>query len=117
MGPAVAYAFLTRFSVGWRGCYYLLIAVNVAALFCWVAFYFPPTFEDKHREDGTTASKMHWIKNFDYIGTFLFASGFIVFLLGMYEVKYKENLLTKIQVSRGAEASMHGNPRLSYQPY
>jgi hypothetical protein len=81
MGPAVAYAFVTRYSVGWRGLYWLLLAVNVSALVCWVAFYFPPTFEDKHREDVT--SKMYWVKNFDYIGTFLFAGGFIVFLLGM----------------------------------
>jgi hypothetical protein len=45
MGPAVAYAFLTRYSASWRGVYYLLLAVNVTALICWVAFYFPPTFE------------------------------------------------------------------------
>jgi hypothetical protein len=80
MGPAVAYAFLTRYSVGWRGVYWLLLAVNLAGLACWVAFYFPPTFEDKHR--GDVDSKMYWIKHFDYFGTFLFAGGFIVFLLG-----------------------------------
>jgi MFS family permease len=115
MGPAVAYAFLTRYSAGWRGCYYLLIAVNVAALICWVAFYFPPTFEDKHREDGTSASKMTWIRNFDYVGTFLFAGGFIVFLLGTYAAKCKWSWLTRTQVYHGAEVCIPGNLQPSYQ--
>jgi MFS family permease len=91
MGPAVAYAFITRFSVGWRGVYWLLLAVNVCGLVCWVAFYFPPTFDDKHRKDVT--SKMYWVKNFDYIGTFLFAAGFIVFLLGKFDHPLKCHLL------------------------
>lgn len=81
MGPAIAYAFVTRYSVGWRGVYWLLLAINAAALACWVLFYFPPTFEQKHRTD--VNSKLYWIKNFDYVGTFLYAAGIIVFLLGM----------------------------------
>jgi MFS family permease len=61
-GPVIAYAFVTRYSVGWRGVYWLLLAINGVALALWVCFYFPPTFEDKHREDVT--SKMYWVKNF-----------------------------------------------------
>ncbi|KAF2095876.1 MFS general substrate transporter [Rhizodiscina lignyota] len=80
-GPAIAYAFVTRYSIGWRGVYWFLLAINGAALICWVLFYFPPTFEQKHKQD--IDSKMYWVKNFDYVGTFLFASGFVVFLLGL----------------------------------
>lgn len=80
-GPAVAYAFVTRYSVGWRGVYWLLLAINGTALLCWVLFYFPPTFEQKHKEDIT--SKMYWVKNFEYLGTFLFSAGIIVFILGL----------------------------------
>ena len=80
-GPAIAYSFVTRYSVGWRGVYWFLLAINVAALLCWVLFYFPPTFEEKHRED--INSKMYWVKNFDYVGTFLFAAGIVVFILGL----------------------------------
>jgi len=82
MGPAVAWAFVVRYpAVGWRGIYWLLLAINVAALAAWVLFYFPPSFHQKHKSD--IDSKMHWIKNFDYFGTFLFSGGFIVFLLGL----------------------------------
>jgi len=81
MGPAIAYSFITRHpSVSWRGLYWLLLAINGAGCVCWVFFYFPPTFKEKHRRD--IDSKMYWIKNFDYVGTFLFAAGFIVFILG-----------------------------------
>jgi MFS family permease len=82
MGPAISTAFVVHYpSVGWRGVYWLLLAINGAALVCWVLFYFPPSFHEKHRSDQTT--KTYWIKNFDYVGTFLFASGFTVFLLGL----------------------------------
>jgi hypothetical protein len=80
-GPSIAYAFVTRYPIGWRGVYWFLLTINGAALLCWVLFYFPPTFDDKHRDD--TTSKIYWVKNFDYLGTFLFAAGIIVFLLGL----------------------------------
>lgn len=51
------------------------------ALICWVAFYFPPTFYEKHKRDN--ANLAWWIKNFDYVGLFLFTAGFIVFILGL----------------------------------
>lgn len=81
MAPAIAWAFVAKHSISWRGGYWLLVAVNVVALLCWVLFYFPPTFHQKHKRDND--SVVHWIKNFDYVGTFLFASGFVVFLLGL----------------------------------
>ncbi|KAF2840253.1 fungal trichothecene efflux pump, partial [Patellaria atrata CBS 101060] len=82
MGPAIATSFIVHYpSVGWRGIYWLLLALNGTALICWAAFYFPPTFEEKHKRD--IDSKMYWLKHFDWFGTFLFAGGFIVFLLGL----------------------------------
>ncbi|KIV98822.1 uncharacterized protein PV09_09435 [Verruconis gallopava] len=80
-GPAISYAFITRYSVGWRGLYWFLLAINGAAFLCWLLFYFPPTFEEKHKED--VNSKVYWIKNYDYIGTLLFSTGIIVFILGL----------------------------------
>ncbi|KAF2015910.1 siderophore iron transporter [Aaosphaeria arxii CBS 175.79] len=83
MGPAISASFIAHYpSVGWRGVYWLLLALNSAAFICWTAFYFPPTFDEKHRND-ENRSKMYWLKHFDWIGTFLFASGFIVFLMGL----------------------------------
>jgi len=88
MGPAVSYAFITRYpSVSWRGLYWLLLAINGVGCVCWVLFYFPPTFKEKHKRD--IDSKMYWVKNFDYVGTFLFAAGFIVFILGKFSLLHK----------------------------
>ncbi|KAF2465115.1 MFS general substrate transporter [Lindgomyces ingoldianus] len=83
MGPAISTSFITYYpSVGWRGVYWLLLAMNTAAFLCWTAFYFPPTFDEKHKND-ENRSKLYWLKHFDWIGTFLFAGGFIVFLMGL----------------------------------
>ena len=80
-GPAISYAFQTQTEVGWRGVYWVLLAMNGLALILWTVFYFPPSFKKLHRDD--VDSKMYWIKNFDYVGTLLFAAGFVVFLLGL----------------------------------
>lgn len=80
-GPAIAYSFVKNYSVGWRGIYWLLLGGQVVALACWTLFYFPPNFHKKHRRD--IDSKIYWIKNFDYVGLFLFTVGFLPFLLGL----------------------------------
>ncbi|CAK7242647.1 MAG: hypothetical protein STHCBS139747_004143 [Sporothrix thermara] len=80
IAPVIAQTFLTKYpSVGWRGVYYLLVGVNGLGLLCWVLFYHPPTFEMKHHN----ASKMAFVKNFDYIGTFFYLGGLLLFVLGL----------------------------------
>jgi len=83
IAPIISYAFIQYSpSVGWRGVYWLLLGINGLAVACWVCFYFPPTFDKKHRHD-PHASKAYWVKNFDYFGTFLFAAGIVLFLMGL----------------------------------
>lgn len=83
LAPSIAYDFMQKYpSVGWRGIYWMILAINGAALACWVLFYFPPSFQKKHRgEENSTVG--YWLKNFDWLGFFLLAGGFLVFLLGM----------------------------------
>jgi MFS family permease len=79
-GPAISYSFLERNPRhGWRYAYYLQIGINAVSAVLWLAFYFPPRFHMKHGRD----SRRLWIKRFDYIGTFLFAGGLVVFLFGL----------------------------------
>jgi MFS family permease len=81
-GAAIGAAFVAKHpSVGWRGIYWLLLGAEVLTLVLWVCFYFPPSFKKKHGSD--INSKMYWIKNFDYVGTLLFAAGSVIFLLGI----------------------------------
>ncbi|CAK7198048.1 hypothetical protein SEUCBS139899_000706 [Sporothrix eucalyptigena] len=82
-GPSISYAFVQK-PVGWRGVYWLILGIEAAALVCWTLFYFPPSFSKMHaRERGEQSTKTYWIKHFDYVGTFLFSGGFVVFLLGL----------------------------------
>ncbi|KAF2731337.1 MFS general substrate transporter [Polyplosphaeria fusca] len=77
--PAIAYAFVFESSVGWRGIFYLLTALNAATTVVWFLFYKPPTFEMKHGQ----GRKRQFLVNFDYIGTLLFTMGLILFLMGI----------------------------------
>lgn len=78
-GSVIAYSFIYQTSSGWRGIFYLLIAMNVVCTACWYFCYYPPSFEMKH----SRASKMEYIKNFDYMGTFLATLGQLLFLMGL----------------------------------
>jgi MFS family permease len=80
IGPVVAQSFNTTAS-GWRGIYYMFIAINVVAAATFWLFYYPPNFDIKHSRDKLT--KMQIIKDFDYIGLVLFSGGLLVFLLGL----------------------------------
>jgi MFS family permease len=74
VAPVISNSFLISHpSVGWRGNYYLLIALNTTALICWVLFYHPPTFAMKHENE----SAWKYIKNFDYLGTTLYTGGLV----------------------------------------
>ena len=78
--PSITYALLqSHSSVGWRGCYYILIAAEVTAFLLWLCFYFPPNFHRKHGE----VKKLQYVKSFDYVGAFLLTAGFVVFLFGI----------------------------------
>ncbi|KAL5363379.1 fungal trichothecene efflux pump [Aspergillus floccosus] len=78
-GAAISKAFVLYTAPGWRWCYYYLIIFNVISLGLYVTFYFPPTFAEKH----TDRTKTEAVRMFDYIGTFLFIAGLVLFQLGL----------------------------------
>lgn len=79
MAPAVMAGFMAHYALSWRCGFYLLLGINGVSLICWTFFYFPPTFQMKHRDES------HWsyIKNFDYAGFVLFTGGLLTFLMGL----------------------------------
>ncbi|KAF2677961.1 MFS general substrate transporter [Lentithecium fluviatile CBS 122367] len=66
--------------VGWRGCYYVLLGIELSSFLCWFFFYHPPTFHMKH---GRQASVIEYVKKFDYVGTSLYTGGLLVFMMGL----------------------------------
>jgi MFS family permease len=78
MGAAIATAFQLRTTLHWRLVFWLMTVINGLAALSWFLFYHPPTFHMKQKE-----SRIHLIKNFDYVGTFLFIAGFVLFLTGL----------------------------------
>lgn len=78
-GAAIAAAFQLHTSQHWRWVFWLTVVTNGVAAACWFLFYTPPNFHMKH----ANKTRMDLVKNFDYIGTFFFISGFVLFLLGL----------------------------------
>ncbi|CAK7210672.1 hypothetical protein SEUCBS140593_000909 [Sporothrix eucalyptigena] len=70
VGSIISFAFLDHTAVGWRDVYWVLLACNALNL--------------KHRDDEEDIRRVgYWLRHFDYVGTFLFAAGFVLFLLGL----------------------------------
>lgn len=69
---------------GWRSCYYFMIAINTAALLCWVLFYYPPTWEEL-ASNSVAGAKGKWLmlRQMDFGGFFLLSAGLLLFLMGL----------------------------------
>lgn len=79
LGPYIARLFIARTPAGWRGIYYLALALNAAATVCWIVFYHPPKFDNLHRN----RTKMQEIRELDFGGIVLYTGGLLLFLLGL----------------------------------
>ena len=80
IGPVVSQSIVSTPS-GWRGIYYMFIAINIAAAIAFFLFYYPPNFDIKHSADKLTKKRI--VQDFDYVGLILFTGGLLVFLLGL----------------------------------
>tara|TARA_R110002003_G_scaffold70_5_gene6334 strand:+ start:9423 stop:10406 length:984 start_codon:yes stop_codon:yes gene_type:complete len=81
IAPVISTSFIRYHpNVGWRGCYYVLICIQLSSFLCWFFFYHPPTFRMKH---GQNASVLQYVKNFDYVGTALYTGGLLIFMMGL----------------------------------
>ncbi|KAL2825105.1 fungal trichothecene efflux pump [Aspergillus pseudoustus] len=79
LGPKISYDFFTETDVGWRGSYYLLVALNGLSTICWWAFYHPPTFKMLHRRQAL----FKLLLSFDWLGLLLYTASFTCFLIGL----------------------------------
>jgi hypothetical protein len=56
-----------------------MIILNFVSGALFFFFYFPPTFEEKFQN----RTRKQQLKDFDYVGTFLFVAGLTLFILGL----------------------------------
>jgi len=61
-------------------CYYLLIILNGLTALAYFLFYFPPNFHAKH----AGISKWELVKDFDYVGTFLYLAGLLLLVESLF---------------------------------
>lgn len=79
--PLIGYAFITYSPISWRACYVWMVSFETAAVVGLYFFYWPPSYETKHKHDGKT--KIQLLKELDYVGLFLFTAGCVLLLLGL----------------------------------
>jgi MFS family permease len=78
--PLIAWVMI-KYTGTWRNMYYLMIGFQSLACVWLYCFYHPPTFKTKHASDGKTKAQL--LKEFDWIGLFLFISGCALFIVGV----------------------------------
>lgn len=61
--PAIGESLVRTTSAGWRGVFYVLIAINAAALLCFTLFYWAPTFREKHGSQMGLRSSVRLFRN------------------------------------------------------
>lgn len=77
-GPAIARTMVAQTSMGWRGVYWLNVAVSGMSILLFFVCYFPPNFHMINSE----LTKWQELKTMDYGGLFLYFAGLILVLLG-----------------------------------
>lgn len=107
-GSAISTAFILYTSEGWRWSYYLLLIANGLTALLYAVFYFPPSFHQKHGAD----TVIRWIKNYDYIGMFLYLAGLLL-LVPNHPLSLTFHTLTGFgglsSVFPGVAVCTHGN--------
>ena len=78
-GPVIARAFILHTSSRWRWSYYIGIILEAITLVLYQFLYHPPRFDQLHE------GKTRWqqFKELDFVGTFLFIAGFVIFIIGL----------------------------------
>lgn len=65
----------------WRICYYVMIGFQVINLTLLFFFYNPPSWKEKKTEHGKSAREL--LREFDWLGMFLFLAGCTMFIVGV----------------------------------
>ncbi|KAF2005813.1 MFS general substrate transporter [Amniculicola lignicola CBS 123094] len=78
--PLVAWVII-KYTTNWRIAYYVMIGFQVINLVMLFFFYNPPSFKEKNLEHGR--SKRELLRDFDWIGLFLFIAGCTLFIVGV----------------------------------
>jgi MFS family permease len=77
-GPAIARTMIAQTAMGWRGVYWLNVAVSGLSVVLFFTCYFPPNFHMINSE----LTKWQEVKALDYGGLVLYFGGLILILLG-----------------------------------
>ncbi|KAF2008477.1 MFS general substrate transporter [Aaosphaeria arxii CBS 175.79] len=78
--PLVAWVIIKQ-TGNWRIAYYMMIGFQTINLVLLWFFYFPPSFKEKQAEHGK--SKRQLLREFDWLGLFLFIAGCTLFIIGV----------------------------------
>ncbi|KAL5118480.1 hypothetical protein ACEQ8H_003656 [Pleosporales sp. CAS-2024a] len=79
MMPLVSWVIIKK-TGNWRICYYIMTAFQTLNLAVLWFFYYPPSWKEKQMEHGKSVPQL--IREFDWLGMFLFLAGCSLFIAG-----------------------------------
>lgn len=79
-GPVIARSFFNNTVSKWRWSFYLGDILGFISLVLYWFFYHPPTYDQLHVHG---KSRWQMTKDLDFVGTFLFIAGCVLFLVGL----------------------------------
>ncbi|OAG42252.1 glycogen debranching enzyme [Fonsecaea monophora] len=82
--PLIAGSFVSDYSISWRGCWWVMTAINGSVLVGIVALYFPPD-RTTVQEEGTLSQRSlkYEVIHFDWIGFVVLAGSLTSMLIGL----------------------------------
>ncbi|OAG13327.1 MFS general substrate transporter [Alternaria alternata] len=78
--PLVSWVIIKQ-TGNWRICYYVMIGFQTINLVLLIFFYHPPSWKEKRAEHGKSAGQL--LREFDWLGLFLFLAGCTLFIVGV----------------------------------
>ena len=75
-------SFISNYSVGWRGCWYVMLALNGFSALGLAAFYYPPKGSEMDESEIAKHGAKYKPLNFDWIGFFILGGSLVAFLIG-----------------------------------
>ncbi|CAA9957232.1 AraJ Arabinose efflux permease [Pyrenophora teres f. maculata] len=78
--PLVSWVIIKQ-TDNWRICYYVMLAFQSTNLVLLFFFYNPPSWKEKRIEHGKSAGQL--LREFDWLGLFLFLAGCTLFIVGV----------------------------------
>ncbi|KAH0843121.1 MFS general substrate transporter [Fonsecaea pedrosoi] len=81
--PLISGSFIADYGVGWKGCWWLMLAIAATTFIGLLLVYFPPKGEEMDQNEELKHGFKYELMHFDWFGVILLAGSLVSILLGL----------------------------------